>query len=240
MAATPAIAREPNESELRAVIHSWHTLRQLIEKGAPVRESTPGYRIGRGAAQAISRAEKQMSIEIARESEPWREIWFITISGMDRATVYFMPDEVQGGLRRGKWLSFALLDWRVRAAFPEEKLPQLFVGEYVQIGEEPLRDFQLGDDNKPFTVSGGLSLDEVREVIELIRAPEKAGIRDFNQIQIELRDRSQPIMRIVRDGDFIHVKTGHQYGPLNGGGEFIECKKQDGKWVITGVGMWVS
>jgi len=236
----PAVGSEPSEIELRAVISTWHKVKQVIETGAPVSDRTPAYRLVWGRAEPMSNAQKQQSIEIARGGDRWREIWFMTICDTDRVTVFFMPEETQGRLRRGKSINFPLNPRWIR----EQIGVQILTEEYVQIGDEPLRDFRLGEDNRPFEVEGGLTLDEVSEIVQLIRAPQKpvkAGYRlDFHQIQIDARDRTEPIISIRRDGDRVYVTTGYIRGMWAGQGQGIGCKKVEGIWVITSMSYWNS
>src|SRR5213078_898715 len=104
----------PNVAEMKAVISTWRNVRQIIEKGAPTRDATPVVFISRDQEKGLSKDQTQEIFSYARKADLWRGIWFVAMKNdlmlRQRATVYFMPDEVGAGIRRGKSVSFRLFD----------------------------------------------------------------------------------------------------------------------------------
>jgi hypothetical protein len=83
----------------------------------------------------------------------------------------------------------------------------------------------------------GLTLEEVSEIMTRVQSDDELPNDGSFPRRI---DHHHPIQHLTRDGDNVEVWTGFQKGPLNGRGEVIRFKKENGKWVIKSIGMWVS
>lgn len=56
-----------------------------------------------------------------------------------------------------------------------------------------------------------------------------------------LPDLQQPILLIHGEGrDRAEVYLGHVHGHLAGGGAAVEVRREQGGWVVVGVGCWVA
>ena len=74
-----------------------------------------------------------------------------------------------------------------------------------------------------------LNKNDKKEIIEIIKSenedfPEPGNVREI----------------AVISENKVEVRTGNQEAPLCGGGYFWTVKKINGKWKITGVGVWES
>jgi hypothetical protein len=252
-------ASKISPEELRAVIHTWRSVRQIITNGAPINRSIPCHISARGV-DSISEGQKQEILELARQVDMWRGIWFIDVKhGLmhHRAIVYFVPDETRGRVRRGKSASIILLRPGSKVVDPDGRvtmpyaLPGPSPDEYIQLGDGAPRSYEPGSGNLPFSISSGLSTEEIAEIVELIYVGPKPKRAAKNRIKnpfvheenpnagMEV-DRGKPIMSIHQAGDVVKVEMGQRRGPLDGRGQTVECKKKDGVWVITDVWMWVN
>jgi hypothetical protein len=247
MCTSTTAAAEPSEVELTAVVSSWGKIKSLIENGAPIKGTVPFV----SDEEAPSYDQKQDIFRLARKADLWRDIWFVVLKRdlmlRKRAIVYFWPDQVEQGIRRGKSVSFLLFQQRRMQEKPVDLIRSM--EGYAQVEEGPVEASAPGAWRRPFRISEGMTMDELVEIVHLIRVgpkpfPPKLGIRNpFVQSgdpDVAFIDRSEPIMSISHLGDVIKVETGYRRSGLDGNGQSIECKKVDGVWVITSVGMWVN
>jgi hypothetical protein len=194
------------------------------------------YSLPRRQPQSLKEEQKREIIQSARKLESKRGIWFIA-SGSDwryRAEVYFSPDEVRGRVRRGKALAFkypTLYDAIVKQPAQVEPF------DYVQVGEEPPEKFEPRPQNMPFEMPGGLTLDEIAEIMTRVQADEK--LPDDGSFPRQV-DHRYPVLEFSHQGESVEIRTGFQEGGLNGIGEKLRFKKEHGKWVLQSIGMWVS
>jgi hypothetical protein len=268
-----AVASEPTEGEVRGVISAWRNVKGVIENGTPVNHQVPvHYLYGRIWEERLTATQKAEILQIARQVDRWRDVWFIGVKfnrrGDFNTIVYFLPDRIEGRLRRGKAVGVGFFG------------PRQF--DYVQVGSEPLDEFPPSAPNLPFPGPQGLTNEEILELVNLVyhgsrqklvsgphqlprpdrmRNPflrdntgrvdvpvlsPKYAMRGLlwmdETVMLESEpDRTKPILRMSRSGDVVHVSIGEQRHGRDGMGQTVKCKKAKGAWVMTDVsGPWVN
>jgi hypothetical protein len=224
-------------AETRTVAPSSQPIAEASSK--PLTPDVAFYSLSRRHPQTLKEDEKQLIIQTARQMDSQREVWCIT-SGSHwghRVEVYYLPDEIRGQARRGKALAFRYRT--IFDAYRDVKSPDMNVEvfDYVQVGEEPPEKFKPRPQNLPFETPAGLTFEEVAEIITRVQSDKQ--LPDDGSFPRQV-DHRYPVLRFEIEGDKLEVWTGFQEGPLNGGGEVIQFRKENGKWMLKSIGMWVS
>jgi hypothetical protein len=249
---------EDDAAAWRAVVPSYREVKRIIDDVKPMTGRIPVYYLSRFQEDPLTKEQRQDIYQLARRADRWRDLWFITVHSNRRdsyeATVYFKPDWEHGKVRQGVALQVhsMMLPMMLRFASdpPDPRLLSRVLRDYVQVGEEGPEKFQPRPENLPFPAPTGVANDEVVEIIDLIFSEPKPvappkEIRDPFQFQpqrepVRLRHASGSILSMKRNRDGVELQVGVREGGLSGIGDIVRCRKENGAWVITSVGMFVN
>jgi hypothetical protein len=209
----------------------------------------------------LSDEQKQKIFAYARSMSPaGQRPWYVKVRYNDQrqgepswaVSIFYSPYSTSSRLRKGKAIGMVDFQGRwtklLRRTVPNWDEQQLY-WDYWQVSpsQEPFgKDLVVPDQPFwPFKAPEGLTDQEVVEIVDFVRTysvrPYAETAKTMSLWSTESIDKTLPIFSISKgpDGKF-EVWTGTLQGGLSGIGQTLTITKENGKFVLLALGMWLS